>query len=99
MNKKIIEAWGTYYPQVKNNLDSQGWYNGGNDKVQKTFGDLAITKSLYHQIPTSLLAVESKITEILTEKVIEEAIPLEIVSAEPTPVKKAASKAKKIGTI
>ena len=99
MNKKIIEAWGTYYSQVKNNLDSQGWYNGGNDKVQKTFGDLKVTKSMYHQIPTSLLAVESKITEIIIEETIEEAIPLEVVSAKPIPIKKATSKAQKVDTV
>lgn len=96
MDKKIIEAWGKHYPQVKNNVDAQGWYNGGNDKVQKTFEGLQITKSMYHQIPTSLLVVESKITEILTEEVIEEIIPLEVVPTKPISVRKATSKTQKV---
>lgn len=97
MNKKIIEAWGIYYPEVKNNLDSQGWYNGGNDKVQKTFGGLKVTKSMYHQIPTSLLEV--KVTEIISEEILLETIPLEIASVEILSTKKASSKAEKIDRV
>lgn len=84
MDKKIIKAWGVHYPQVKNNLNSQGWYNGGNDKVQKTFEGLEITKSMYHQIPTSLL-VESIISEDTPSKSVT--------------VKKAMSKAEKVDKI
>ena len=69
---KTKKAWGVHYPTVEKNLDVEGWYNGGNDKVQKTFEGLEITKCIYHQIPTSLLKPVTNIIEPETAVLKEE---------------------------
>jgi hypothetical protein len=68
MKERIIKAWGGYYELIKNNLDSYGWYDGRNDKVQKTFEGLEITSSMYYKIPSILLkAVEAPLFEEVIE--------------------------------
>ena len=32
---KVIKAWGVHFDEVRDNLNKEGWYDGGNDKVQK----------------------------------------------------------------
>ena len=56
--KKVIKAWGVHFDEVRDSLNKEGWYDGGNDKVQKTFEGLEVTKMMYHQIPTILLVKE-----------------------------------------
>lgn len=34
---KIKKAWGKDYSQVGHDMDPDGWYNGANDRVRKTF--------------------------------------------------------------
>lgn len=73
--KRIIEAWGEYFDDVRDNLNKEGWYNGGNDKVQKTFGEIEITKMMYHQIPSILLKKETVVEkEVLEEAALEPTI-------------------------
>jgi hypothetical protein len=74
MEKRIIEAWGIHYPDVKSMLDSHGWYNGGNDKIQKKFDGLDMLVSSYHQIPKSLLVSNPMI--VVEVEVEEEIIPV-----------------------
>lgn len=54
--KRIEKEWGEYFDEVKHMLDKEGWYNGGNDKIQKVFDKIEVTKMMYHQIPTNLLS-------------------------------------------
>lgn len=65
--RRVIEAWDVHFDSVRDGLNKEGWYDGRNDKVQKTFEGLEITKMLYFQIPTKLLTKEVKEKEDLTE--------------------------------
>lgn len=69
--KRIIEAWGEHFDDVRDNLNKEGWYNGGNDKVQKTFEGLEVTKMMYHQIPTKLLTKEVEKKDELSKAALE----------------------------
>jgi hypothetical protein len=87
MKERIIKAWSDHYELVKNNLDSYGWYDGRNDKVQKTFEGLEITTSSFYKIPSILLKPEQ--AQEVIQEVIEEPIQ-EVIITENLP-----SKAKK----
>lgn len=59
MDKKTIKkAWKQYFDEVKHNLDSEGWYNGSNDLVQKTFPNIEVRKARHHQRPLELNTVK-----------------------------------------
>jgi hypothetical protein len=73
MKEKIIKAWKEYYELVKNNIDSFGWYDGRNDKVQKTFEGLEMTTSNFYKIPSILLKPQEAQEEV-EEEVKEEII-------------------------
>lgn len=68
MNEEIIkEAWKEYFHIVEKRLDKYGWYDGSNDRDQKVFDKINITKSGYWQIPTSLLCIKDNVISAVIE--------------------------------